>query len=145
MFRISSNVYETIAYLFVPGTNSIDFSDWRYWCAKLYEANERPGNDFQFNVKMEGKPVTIEEVKRSGKLDAVLDMLTRDVLMAEYDLNHDGKITREEFTDMTNSKWKDKFIFAKWIYDNAKICNGGKYKVLIHLDENREVTLTIQL
>ena len=111
----------------------------------MFEVNDRKENEFHFNVSMEGKSLTFEEVKKTGKLDAVLDMLTRDILMAEYDLNHDGKITREEFTDMTNSKWKDKFIFAKWIYDNAKICNGGKYKVLIHLDENREVTLTIQL
>jgi len=143
-------------------TNSIDFSDWRYWCARMYEVNERPSNDFHFNVNMEGKQVTIAEVKRLGKLDAVLDMLTRDVLMAEYDINKDGKITMEEFTSNTSSNWKDRFNFAKWIYDNAKTCNGGKYVMRVRCcspassssssssrnsssDVSREATLTIQL
>ena len=131
------------------GTNAINFSDWRYWCAKMFEVNDREENEFHFNVSMEGKSLTFEEVKKTGKLDAVLDMLTRDILMAEYDLNHDGQITREEFNDMTNSKWKHRFIFAKWIYDCAQACNGGKYRVRINSTKdgsiNRKITLTIQL
>ena len=124
--------------------NSLGFSDLRDWCAMIYEVNEHPKNDFHFNVCVDGKELSIEDVKKLGKLNIVLDMLTRDVLMAEYDVNSEGKITKEEF--MKPSKLKSRFIFAEWLFKSAKASSkNGTYVISREKDEQGRRTGLIVL